>query len=153
MTNHVYDILDTLKIELRNTVGVNTVSFGNITEVDLNKTSIFPLSHIILGTSRHLSNVIEFDITIIMADVVDENNLKETGDEFYGNDNLQDVLNTQFTVGNRIVSKMRRGDLFNNKYQILSDPTLEPFMDRFSNLLAGYELNVSIQIPNGISVC
>lgn len=151
--NHVYDILDTIKNELRNTVGVNTVSFGNITEVDLNKTTIFPLSHIILGNSRHLGNVIEFDLTILMADIVDVNNSKETGDEFYGNDNLQDVLNAQFEVGNRLVSKMRRGDLFNANYKIELDPTLEPFMDRFSNLLAGYELNVTIQIPNTMSVC
>lgn len=151
--NHVYDILETLKNELRATKGVNTVSFGSITDVDLDKTTIFPLSHVILGVTRHLGRVLEFDITIIMADIVDVNNKKTDGDEFYGNDNLQDVLNTQFEVGNRIISKMQRGDLFQSNYKVVSEPTLEPFMDRFSNVLAGYELNVSIQVQNDMSVC
>ena len=156
--NHVYDILDTLKEELRDNVAVNTVSFGDITEIDLNKTSIFPLSHIILGTSRHLGNLIEFDITVIMADVVDVSNVAESNDEFYGNDNLQDVLNTQFQVGNRVVNGMRRAsrfseNMYDRNYRIVADPTLEPFIDRFSNLLAGYELNFTVQVPNNSSVC
>lgn len=151
--NTVYDILDTIKNELRATKGVNTVSFGNITENDLDKTTIFPLSHVILGVSRHLGNIIEFNITILMSDIVDVNNSKTDGDEFYGNDNLQDVLNTQFEVGNRIVTKLRRGDLFRSNYKVVSDPTLEPFMDRFSNLLAGYELNATIQVQNTMSIC
>lgn len=156
--NHVYDILDTLKEELRDNVAVNTVSFGDITEIDLNKTSIFPLSHIILGTSRHLGNLIEFDITVIMADVVDVSNVAESNDEFYGNDNLQDVLNTQFQVGNRVVNGMLRAsrfhtNMYDRDYRIVSDPTLEPFIDRFSNLLAGYELNFTVQVPNNSSVC
>lgn len=151
--NHVYDILDTLKNELRATKQVNTVTFGSITEADLDKTTIFPLSHIVMGDARHLGNVIEFNIRIIMADVVDESNFKEKDDDFYGNNNMQDVLNSQFEVGNRIVSKLKRGDLFNSRYQVIGDPSLEPFMDRFSNVLTGWELNMDVQIPNDMSIC
>jgi hypothetical protein len=151
--NHIYRILDTLKETLRNTVGVNTVTFGDVSDVDLDKTTIFPLSHIVLGDARHLKNIIEFDIKVIMADLVDVNNKQTEGDDFYGNNNLQDALNTQFEVGNRLVSLMMRGDLFKDYYQVTTTPTLTPFIDRFSNVLAGYELNVTIQVKNGISIC
>jgi len=151
--NHVYDILDTIKDELKATKGVNTVSFGNLSDIDLDKTTIFPLSHVILGNSRHSGNIIEFSIKILMMDIVDINNSKASGDEFYGNNNLQDVLNTQFEVGNRIITKLKRGDLFNRKYQVISDPILQPFLERESNLLAGYEVDIDIQIPNNTSIC
>lgn len=151
--NHVYDILDTLKTTLRATKGVNTVTFGQLSDIDLDKTTMFPLSHIILENTRHLGNVLSFDIKVMMADIVDINNKEADYDDFYGNDNLQDVLNTQFEVGNRLVMLLRRGDLFANHYQVTTDANLKPFIERFSNVLAGYELDVTIEMKNGISIC
>ena len=151
--NHVYDILDTLKTTLRATEGVNTVTFGQLSDIDLDKTTIFPLSHIVLEDSRHLGNILEFDLKIYMADIVDVNNKEADYDDFYGNDNLQDVLNTQFEVGNRLVTLLKRGDLFSNHYQVTTNPTLAPFIERFSNVLAGYELDVTIEMKNDISIC
>ena len=42
----VYDIVDKLKDRLRTNPNVFTVTYGDISEVDLNKTTIFPLSHL-----------------------------------------------------------------------------------------------------------
>ena len=41
-----YDLIDKLYEELNSNDFVNTVTFGNIMDVDLAKQSIFPLSHI-----------------------------------------------------------------------------------------------------------
>ena len=150
---HVYDILDTLKTNLRADINVNTVSFGQLSDIDLDKTTIFPLSHIILGETLHNKNMLEFSIKILMADIVDINDEEEGEDSFYGNDNLQDVLNSQFEVGNRIVSLLQRGSLFNSLYQVRNTPRLTPFIERFSNVLAGYELDLTIQVKNDISIC
>lgn len=151
--NSVYNILDTLKTELRSIKGCNTVTFGDISDVDLDKTTIFPLAHIILGTAIPRGSVIEFNIKILAADIVDENNEAENFEDFYGNDNLQDVLNTQFEVLNRLVASIKRGDLFEANYQLVGDPQMNPFMDRFSNLLAGWETDIIIQIQNKTSIC
>jgi len=151
--NHVYNILDTLKDTLRADESVNTVTFGQLSDIDLDKTTIFPLSHIILGNTVHKENTLEFNFQILMADVVDINKDENEFDDFYGNDNLQDVLNTQFEVGNRLISLMQRGNLFRNFYQITSQPVLSPFMERFSNVLAGYELDVTIEVKNGFKLC
>ena len=45
----VYTVLDKLKEILRANGITKTVTFGDLTEVDLNKTTIFPLSHIAFG--------------------------------------------------------------------------------------------------------
>jgi hypothetical protein len=72
---------------------------------------------------------------------------------FYGNNNLQDVFNTQFQVINTIISKLMRGDLFEANYQVTTQPAAQPFKERFSNELAGWSTDISIEIPNGVSIC
>ena len=51
----VYTVLDKIKNILRANGITKTVTFGDITEVDLNKTTIFPLAHIILVTLHFLN--------------------------------------------------------------------------------------------------
>ena len=45
----VYTVLDKLRLKLKENGITNTVTFGDILEVDLDKTTIFPLTHITLG--------------------------------------------------------------------------------------------------------
>ena len=47
-------------------------------------------------------------------DLVDESK-DDTVDEFVGNDNEQDVLNTQLAVANRVGAMLKRGDLYKDK--------------------------------------
>jgi hypothetical protein len=44
-----YQLTETIKEQLLNDVNVNTVTTGDITEIDLSKQTIFPLSHIIVN--------------------------------------------------------------------------------------------------------
>ena len=151
--NSVYNILDTIKTELRNTKGVTTVTFGNLSDIDMDKTTMFPLAHLVLGNTIHKGNTLEFTIKILCADIIDYNKDEANFDDFYQNDNLQDVLNTQFEVLNRLITVLKRGDLFKSNYQVTTDVVLEPFIERFSNLLAGWGVDISIQIPNTSTVC
>ena len=98
------------------------------------------------------SNVLLFDLRIIIADVVDISNKKESSDEFYGNDNLQDVLNSMYVVAQRAAASLYRGDKYRDLFRIEDDPILLPFMDRFQNLLAGWEMTMTITVPNTISI-
>ena len=41
-----YDVIESIKTYLEGNNSVNTVTFGNILDVDLNKQTIFPLSHL-----------------------------------------------------------------------------------------------------------
>ncbi len=150
---HVYDILDVLRDELRSHPAVNTVSYGDITDLDLDKTTMFPLSHLLIDNASYGERTITFRIKVLCADIVDYNQSENQFDEFYGNDNLHDVMNTQFQVINSLIMKLMRGDLFKSSYQVTTTPSAEPFKEKYGNVLAGWTTDIEIEVPNGISIC
>jgi len=92
-----YQLTEKIKEQLLNDVNVNTVTTGDITEIDLSKQTIFPLSHIIVNNVITEEQYLSFNITVMAMDVVDESK-EPTEDIFRGNDNEQDILNTQLAV-------------------------------------------------------
>jgi len=149
----VYDIVDKLKDRLRTNPNVFTVTYGDITEVDLNKTTIFPLTHLNITNVVFNGSVMNFTLQILSLDIVDYNKDAPTKDVINGNDNLQDVYNSQLQVINDIIEQLRRGDMFSDRLQLLDAPSAEPFKDRFENELAGWGVNITISMPNEISIC
>lgn len=150
---HVYDILDVLKEELRSSPSVNTVTYGEVSDLDLDKTTMFPLSHLLIENVSYNERTVNFRIRVLCADIVDYNKEPSEFDDFYGNDNLHDVMNTQFEVINTLIMKLMRGDLFNARYQVNTSPVAEPFKERFNNVLAGWSVDIDIEVPNGVSIC
>ena len=149
----VYDLLDKIKDELRADNHINSVSFGDITQVNLNKTDIFPLAHLNISNAVIDSQSITFTLQILCADIVDYTKEEYSPDDFYGVDNLQDVLNTQLQVMNLIFSKLKRGNLRADKLQVDDTMNCQPFKERFENELAGWEAEVDITMINDISIC
>lgn len=147
-----YLLTEKIKDTLLSDLNVNTVTTGDITEVDLNKQTIFPLSHMIVNNVTSSENTLSFNISILAMDIVDQSKDIVT-DIFLGNDNEQDVLNTQLAVLNKLVQKLRIGQLHRDLYQVLGDVTLEPFMDRFENQVAGWTATFDVIIQNDINVC
>ena len=150
----VYQILDKIKDKLRTSPNIQTVSFGDIMEVDLNKTTLYPLAHVGMGDVSLQDHKIEVTINLLLLDIVDDNRDPSTEDEFYGNSNLQDILNTLLAEANILISDLRRGSSFDELYQIDTDITARPFLDRFENQLAGWGVDLIISFPNNdVSIC
>lgn len=147
-----YSVIDNLKTELIASPFVNTVTEGSIFEVDLNKQTIFPLSHIMVNNVNIEQNVMRFNISVIAMDIVDISK-SETTDVFKGNDNEQDVLNAQLAVCQRLAASLFNGDLSDTNYQLDGVPSCEPFTERFENLLAGWTMTFDIIVPNEMSIC
>ena len=147
-----YQLTETIKTQLLADVNVNTCRTGDIFDIDLSKQSIFPLSHIIINSITTQEQVLVFNITVMAMDIVDESKEK-TEDIFRGNNNEQDVLNTQLAVLNKLVMVLRKGDLYSDKFQLQGDATLEPFYERFDNRLAGFAATMNVIIHNDITIC
>jgi hypothetical protein len=147
-----YQLTSTIEEQLRNTEFTNTVSIGDISKVNLNKQDIFPLAHMIVNSVTTEEQVLRFDISILACDIVDQSK-DITTDRFTGNDNEQDILNTQLLVLNKLIQKLRMGSLHTDMYQLDGDPTLTPFSDRFENELAGWTADITILIYNDIYIC
>ena len=150
----VYTVLDKIKEILRANEITKTVTFGDLTEVDLNKTTIFPLAHIIFSNVTFSERIMSASIRILCLDIVDITKEKQTEDMMFGNDNLQDILNTQLQVVNDIQQEMRRGNAFSDNFQVVTDVVAEPFQDNFENQLAGWGVTINIEVPNNeLSLC
>ena len=150
-----YNITEKIREQLQQDDFVNTVTYGDIFEVDLSKQTIFPLSHFQVNNATMQGNVWNFTISLLVMDIVNESKEYPEGipNEFRGNNNEQDIWNTQLAVANRLLELLYRGDLYTDKYQLNGDPVCEPFTDRFENKLAGWTVTFNILIPNDMTIC
>jgi hypothetical protein len=147
-----YQITTAIKDQLYKDIFVNTVSSGDIFEIDLNKQTIFPLSHIIVNNATYNGNTWLFNISVLCMDVVDFSKTEQT-DQFLTNDNEQDVLHTQLMVINRLLEVLRRGSLYDDLYQLQGTPNCEPFVDRFENKIAGWTVTFDVMVANEMTSC
>ncbi len=147
-----YQLTETIKQQLLLDKNINTVTTGDISDVNLNKQDIFPLGHIIINNVVVSEQILTFNISILACDIVNQSK-DLTLDRFKGNDNVQDILNTQLGVLNRLIQRLRMGDLHTDMYQLEGTANLEPFYDRFENQLAGWSATMDIQIYNDIYIC
>lgn len=152
-----FNVIDTLTTALKAEPFTNTVTFGDLDDVDLKKTTIYPLAHIIINTATIDQQTISMNISILLADIVSEKkdkvwlnssvNVVEKRDN-----NEQEVLNTQLAIASRLMAKLQQGDLYQSKYQLNGTASLDPFVDRFENKIAGWSMTFDLEIPNEITV-
>ena len=150
--NGYFYVVNTLKTYLKATPFVNTVTIGDIFAVDLTKQTIFPLNHIIVNNATLGEVTMSMNISILFMDLVDDSK-QEIVDLWEGNDNEQDVLNTQLTQAQRLSSDLMRGSLYSSQVVITSEPLAEPFTDRFENKIAGWTLTFDVIVPNEMTIC
>lgn len=152
--NTFYNLIDSIKEKIEQSEFNNQVTFGDITEVDLGKLTNFPLAHIMVDSAAIEERTISYEVKLLVCDIVDVNKNYDTDNQFLGNSNVQDILNTQFSVLNNLVSMLKRLDLVDNNFlRIDSTVSATPFRDRFENELAGWECDLTIVSRNDVSIC
>jgi hypothetical protein len=152
--NNFYNLIDTIKSTVEASPFNNKVTFGDITDVDVNKLTAFPLSHIIVDSVDINDRTLDFTVTVVCMDVVDVNKNQGFDDDFYGNDNVQDILNTQLSVITTLIGLLKRLDLNNSNFlRITQAVNATPFLDRFENELAGWEASMVISTVNTSTIC
>ena len=152
--NAYYKVTEVLRDSIFADGIVNTVSTGDIFNVDLNKTTIFPLAHIIVNSvsESESGNTNIFNISVLLMDVCDISKAEAT-DLWFDNDNEQDIFNTQLEVGKRLVASLRRGDLFTLGYRLNGSASYEAFADRFENKLVGWTITLNVEVANNTTIC
>lgn len=139
----IYRIIKEIKDVLLDEPFVNTVTEGDIFQVDLNKQTIFPLSHIILNSATHQGNVLSFNITILLMDIINQKD----------DSNKVDIWNTQLLLATRVLNKLNRADIATDFWELTGNPTYEPFTERFENDLAGWAVTFDVLVRNDITIC
>lgn len=146
-----YDLLDKIKTQLQADDFVNTVNFGGIDDILLQKQDIYPYSHILINSATYEGATIRFNMSVISMDIVNISN-DEVTDIFVGNDNLHDILNTQLAVQTRMLEVLRRGADYHT-YFFDGNADLEHFTDRFEHGVAGWTSTFDILVNHAMTKC
>jgi hypothetical protein len=146
-----YILLETLKNSLLQNSNVKTVTTGDISQIDLSKQTIYPLSHIIVNSATNSGQVMSFNVTVLCMDKV--NQLKTEQVDPFNNEAENTVTNTQLAVSNKLYKDLYSGQLRLDGYQVDEDASIEFFFDRFENILAGVAMTLTIQLNNDLNVC
>lgn len=145
MSNQGYSFLfNTIKQTMEANPFVNTFSEGMGDEIDLSKQTIFPLSYMTILNAVPEENAVQFQFTLYAMDIVD------ISDD--GVSNKHEVMNTQYNVLMRFYADMQRGDLWDNKLQVVSF-NMNAFEQAYANYLAGWVATVTVYIPNHMTIC
>lgn len=150
--NSYYELLEIIEQKIMEVSDTKTITTGDLSRVDIQKKTIFPLSHIVVNSIGQNEQTLRYNVSVLAMDIVSTNKA-QVADLLRGNDNEQDVLNMRAYVLNRLIQSMRAGDLYRDKYQVDGEVTIEFFADRFENNLAGAEATFDIFVPNDIDIC
>ena len=150
--NSFYNIIDKIKEVIVAEPFNNEITFGDIADIDLKKQSLFPLSHVMVNNSTINNNYVTFNITIFFMDLVDISNEQVT-DLYRGNDNRQDILNTQLALATRVIRVLQKSDLYKDKFELINPANCEPFTERFDNMLCGWAVTFDCGTNDEMTFC
>ena len=147
---------------------ISSVSVGDIYDIDLSKQTLFPLMHINpIGVSTGESELL-YTFQIFLCDLVSEKDNWQTYQalgltklvDFKNNE--QEVYNQQLAIAVDIISMMRHSiqqslagvnDINAPLYFTQDQFSLEPFAERFDNMLCGYVFELGIKVMNDFDAC
>jgi len=147
--NSLFALTDAIKNELDANVLLNSVSYGDVDEIELLKTNRYPLAHVGISTGTISDSTSTIEVSVIFIQQVDE--VKTQEDSF--NDSELYAQNNMLAAATRLVQVLKRGDLYAQGFQLEDDATVDFFGDRFTDRVAGVTVDMSITIKNAASVC
>ena len=147
-----YKVIDSIQTVVGAEPFNNTVTFGDISEIDLKKQSMFPLAHVMVNNMNIEQQHVSFNVTLFLMDLVDISKEPDTT-LFLGNDNTQDVLNTQAALATRVIRILQKSNLYKQEFEILGTANCEPFTERFDNALAGWAVTFDVSAKDEMTYC
>ena len=110
-----YQVTETIKDQLLSDRNISTVTTGDISDINLRKQDIFPLAHILINNVTIQEQVLRFNITVLTMDIVNRSKAQVT-DLFTGDNNDQDILNTQLAVINKLIEVDQLDFMWGDKF-------------------------------------
>ena len=146
-----------------------TTSVGDIWEIDMEKDTKFPLMHLTpINVSTGESELI-YNLQVFVMDMVSEKEdwTKNNTDASFSKlvkklNNEQDVFNQTLQIATDFIGMLRHSkqqslngvnDINAPIYFTQDQFTLEPFQERFDNLLCGYVFQIGILVQNDFQTC
>lgn len=145
-----YRITGQIRQAIEATSRVNTITFGNLADIDLNKQNIYPIAHVTPEncTMNGATSTWSFNISIFDQVDFNKDDVRDAPVSFHGTDNVQDILNDTALTFHIWLDEFRRGDRYEDNLQLDGGVTLQSFLETQTNNLAGWSATISITAPN-----
>ena len=148
MNNAFYLALNLIKDRLQSNPLVHTTIFARLDEKDLYKKQIYPICHIIPVAAPYTTPQVShftFDIGAFEQRDIVKN--EPTTDKFDGNDNVIDNLNLTSSILIDLISYLQTQNN-DNRIEIVNVSALTPIQYNDFNILDGWTVQITIQVPN-----
>jgi len=165
IANKTYNnVINTLKNIGNQHDQIATVTTGDIFDINLEKMEKFALMHINPVNVTTGDFGLTYNFQIFIADLVSEKS-DWTESNFQSANNLsneQEVLSETLQISIDIISMLRHSehqstqnvdDINAPVYFADGQQTLEPFTERFDNLLTGWVFSLSVLVANDFNAC
>ena len=162
--NNAIDTLKQLGVEHEQ---INTTTTGDIWKIDLDSNgTLFPLFHINPTNVTTGLSSLTYNFQLFIMDVVTERENWTEANLQSANDlsNEQEVLSSCLQICTDIIGMFRHSkwqsaesdgtqDINEPVYFTDGEYTLEPFQERFDNLLTGWVFSIGIVVQNDFQAC
>ena len=147
---------------------ISTVSVGDIYDINLEKMEKFPLLHINPVNVTTGESELVYNFQIFIMDMVSEKSEWQTEQHSEltklvdTKTNEQEVFNQTLEIATDFIGMLRHSsrqslagvnDINEPLYFTEGQFTLEPFQERFDNLLCGYVFQIGIKVMNDFDTC
>tara|TARA_R110000803_G_scaffold22081_4_gene55126 strand:- start:884 stop:1414 length:531 start_codon:yes stop_codon:yes gene_type:complete len=142
---------------------IATTTTGDIYDIDLEKNTLFPLFHINPVNVSTGQSELTYNFQLFVMDVVGEReNWTEANIQSADRlSNEQEVLSSCLQICVDIIGIMRHSkwqgagelDINDPVYFTEGEYTIEPFTERFDNLLTGWVFSIGIVVQNDFQTC
>jgi hypothetical protein len=149
-----YELTEQLNAVLITNTFVNSVTKGSLDKITNAKKDMFPLAHVIINSSNIEDNVLKFNVSLLVMDIVDYTK-EDTTEIYFGNNNEDDILHNTYIICQRFFAQATRG-VFAEDYMFSiedAQASLEPFVERFTDDVAGWTMTFDITMPNEMTIC
>jgi len=148
--NKTYNnIIETIKCLGNAHQQVNTVTVGDVFDIDLEKNTIYPLMHINPTSTDVGRSELTLNFQIFIMDLVEPDESNE-----------QEVLSDTMQMAIDILSLFQHSSQLNSaieevniEYSTSETFSLEPFTERFDNSVTGWVFSLPITVMNDMQTC
>jgi len=147
---------------------ISTTSVGDIYDINLEKMEKFPLMHVNPTSVATGDSQLTYNFQIFVMDMVSEKSDWQTKQHELltklvdRENNEQEVFNQTLEICTDLIGMLRHSsrqsiegvnDINEPIYFTQDQFTLEPFQERFDNLLCGYVFQIGILVQNDFQTC
>jgi hypothetical protein len=124
---------------------IERFTHGQITDADIEKNSIYPWVHIVPSSMSIDNGQITYTIEVTIADIA--------ADKTDKNGHSREIISDCFQIFQDITATIENGTLFGDNVMTNTPITCTPFMEEFSNYLAGVEGTIDLVIDYDANAC